>query len=144
MSFPTDSNLIKLFKLIKSKSPLYLYRKLSSSKSTRTQNLNILENTVWARSKFLFVRGVGWWNALILSIRCQGNAENFKRCYWKGLSHLWIFLGFWDTKNYLKLSSMSLTFSRFSQFPSSNLDVFINHFLLKPVDQTIHSQNPVH
>jgi hypothetical protein len=79
---------IQLFKLIKSKSPQYLYRKLSFSRSTRTQNLNIPENTVWARSNSLFVRGVGRWNALSLSIRCQGSVENFKRCYWEGLSHL--------------------------------------------------------
>jgi hypothetical protein len=67
-------------------------RKLSFSRPTRTQNLTIPENTVWARSNSLFVRGVGRCNALSLSIRWQGNVENFKmllggavssmRCFW--------------------------------------------------------------
>jgi hypothetical protein len=85
---------IFLHKVIYSKSPSYLFNKLSFSRSLRTQTLNIPENKTLARGNSFLVRSVRNWNSLNPTLRRQRNTVSFKRCYMRDLTHQWGVLGF--------------------------------------------------
>lgn len=71
----------QIFKIIKFRKPIYLYRKLSRLKSSRLNNLSIERNKHKLLNQSFFVRGITFWNSLPLKIKNSNSVVNFKKNY---------------------------------------------------------------
>lgn len=78
---------LALYKLVKSHLPMYLYNKLIFSSLTRNNNFIIPRNNCDAFNSSFFVKGIGCWNNLSLSIKLAPSEASFKRLYFSNLGN---------------------------------------------------------
>lgn len=71
----------QIFKVIKFRKPMYLYRKLVKLKSSRLNNLSIVKNKHKLLNESFFVRGITYWNSLPSSVKNSNGMANFKKNY---------------------------------------------------------------
>lgn len=75
-----DRNITQqIFKIIRSQEPSYLYRRLSFSRSVRTQGLVPHRAVLEAHRGMFFVRGVKLWNELPLHLKSANGIRDFTR-----------------------------------------------------------------
>lgn len=70
---------IALYKLIVTKQPNYLFRKLSFSNSLRTLKLNVTRRRTSSMDYAFFIRGIKLWNSLPILIKRTRNLNHFKK-----------------------------------------------------------------
>lgn len=68
-----------IFRVIKTRSPSYIFRRLSFSASTRTLNLNLPSFSTTVMDKSFIVRAAKIWNSLPLKIKSLDRVEQFRR-----------------------------------------------------------------
>lgn len=70
-----------LFKIIRNRSPEYLYRRIAFARSNRTRMLKTPSRRLSSFDGMFFVRGIALWNRLPLALRLSTTLSEFKRTY---------------------------------------------------------------
>lgn len=70
---------VTLYKIITTKKPVYLFRKLQYSSSLRTLNLKTAARTLSSMDYAFFIRGALLWNSLPVLVKRVGSIVKFKK-----------------------------------------------------------------